>query len=101
MAVDPLSNPQPSTVSPGRQPSRLEGPVGTTPYVSRPILARRIAAVLVGALTLTVIASMLDFEQAIIVWLLFAIFLALWPSWPEPTAGEKRVQAWPYWSADQ
>jgi len=101
LAVDPLSNPQPAPVSPVLQPGHPTGPVGTTPYVSRPLLARRVAAILVGVLTIKVVAVWLDFDHAIMVWLLFAIFVALWPSWPQPTAGEKRAQAWPYWSADQ
>src|SRR3954468_1376599 len=37
LAVAPLSNPQPAPVSPVLQPGHPTGPVGTTPYVSRPL----------------------------------------------------------------
>jgi hypothetical protein len=52
--------------------------------------------VLVGALIVAVVASWVDFERALLVWLLFAIFLFLWPSWPQRTVGEQRVEAWPF-----
>jgi len=71
------------------------GPAGTLPYIRLPALARRAAAVVVGTLILAVVAASVDFERALMVWLLFALFLFLWPSWPQRTAAEQRAEAWP------
>ena len=86
----------PSSALPARPPSGSTGPAGTLPYIRLPALGRRVAAVVVGALVLAVVAASVDFERALMVWLLFALFLFLWPSWPQRTAGEQRAEAWPF-----
>ena len=65
-------------------------------YGRRPPLWRRIAAVAVGLILLGLTSWWLDLGRALAVWVLFSLFLALWPDWPPATAAEERVQAWPF-----
>jgi hypothetical protein len=106
--VDPLSTSRPPTAmsappsaKPAAPADNSAGPVGTAQSVRLPSLARRAAAVVVGVLIMAVVASWVDFERAILVWLLFAIFLFLWPNWPPRTAGEQRAEAWPFLPGDR
>jgi hypothetical protein len=101
--VDPLSIPQPrtgmgapSSAMPARPQVRPVEAVGAVQSIRLPSLVRRLAAVLVGVLLLTVVAASVDFERAMMVLLLFALFLFLWPSWPQRTAGEQRAAEWPF-----
>jgi hypothetical protein len=64
-------------------------------------VVRRAAAVLAGIVVLIVIAASVEFERALVIWLLFAIFVMLWPSWPPRTAGERRAEAWPFLPTDR
>jgi hypothetical protein len=65
-------------------------------YVRGPSLGRRVAAVAAGLLLLGFTAWWLEWQQAVVVWLLFSAFVLLWPNWPPMTAAEERAQAWPF-----
>jgi len=65
-------------------------------YVRGPSLGRRVAAVVAALLLLGFTAWWLEWQQALVVWVLFSAFVLLWPSWPPPTVAEERAQAWPF-----
>ncbi|HEY7061268.1 MAG TPA: hypothetical protein VII06_07305 [Chloroflexota bacterium] len=107
MDPTPISRPAPALSAPpaGAVPapaeSRVAAPAGAALTTRRPSLARRAAAVVVGILILAVVAASVEFNRALLVWLLFAVFLFLWPSWPQRTAGEQRAEAWPFLPSDR
>ena len=81
---------------PGRPDSRPLPPVRTPLYARLPAAGRRVAAVLVGLLLLGCASWWLDGLRAVVIWVLFSLFVVLWPNWPPRTAGEERAQAWPF-----
>jgi type VI protein secretion system component VasF len=81
---------------PGRPDSRPVPPVRTPLYARLPTVGRRVAAVIVGLLLLGCASWWLDGLRAVAIWVLFSLFVVLWPNWPPRTAGEERAQAWPF-----
>ena len=84
------------TPPPGRPDSRSLPPVRTPLYARLPAVGRRVAAVIVGLLLLGCASWWLDGLRAVAIWVLFSLFVVLWPNWPPRTAGEERAQAWPF-----
>ncbi len=71
-------------------------PVRTPLYARLPAIWRRAAAIVVGLLLLACASWWLEAPRALAIWLLFSVFVVLWPNWPPRTAGEERAQAWPF-----
>jgi hypothetical protein len=65
-------------------------------YPRQPAPWRGIVAIVVALVLLGLVSAWLDWREALIVWLLFSIFVVLWPNWPPLTAAEERVRAWPF-----
>jgi hypothetical protein len=65
-------------------------------YARKPATWRRVAAVVVGLLLLALTAYWLELMQALVLWVLFSVFVVLWPNFPPTTSGEERAQAWPF-----
>lgn len=97
----PQGGPPPGGPPPDGAPPpdmRVPGvPLRTPLYVRGPSRLRRIAAVLVGVALLALAAWWVDsLVAALVLWVLFSLFVLLWPNWPPLTAAEERAQAWPF-----
>ena len=83
-------------MEPVRSGPRLDAPARPSLYARRPSGVQRVAAVVMALLLLALAAWWLDWQQALIIWLLFSLFVVLWPNFPPATAAEERAQAWPF-----
>ncbi|HZS02559.1 MAG TPA: hypothetical protein VFE37_27845 [Chloroflexota bacterium] len=120
MPGDPRAAPPPGGRGPGLGPGDPGGPLPTDPmagpprgmpprsdprgapssrgllYARKPATWRRAAALVVGLVLLALAAYWLELVQALVLWVLFSVFVLLWPNFPPTTSGEERAQAWPF-----
>jgi hypothetical protein len=85
----------PGAEVPGAAP-RQAVPLRASLYARRPPRWRAVVAIVVGLLLLALATWQVGLLEALAIWVLFSAFVLLWPSWPPPTVGEERAQAWPF-----
>ncbi len=91
---DPMGGP-PRGMPPRGDPRGGAGSRGLL-YARKPAAWRRGTAVVVGLVLLALAGYWLDLPRALAIWVLFSLFVLLWPNFPPTTVGEERAQAWPF-----